>query len=219
MGDKDQKSKKASQEDDALIRKIMEKILGSQTFMDRLVRGISERVAKAVKDELQLISNEVKELKQALQETSNSLDNLEQFSRRKNLRVFGIPGDVTHNEDTTAKIVALFNEKMDVQVRREDIETCYRVRGTRRENQSAPPVFVRLINHKLKKEIYAHKTKLKGSKVVLREDLTSRRLLLLDAAVKRYGRKNAWSINGTIYHKTGPDGGIIRSSYEDFQEN
>nr|CAH7753485.1 unnamed protein product [Callosobruchus chinensis] len=40
---------------------------------------------------------------------------------------------------------------------------------------------------------------LKGSGIVVKEDLTDNRLKLMEAAIERASLKRVWSYNGTIY--------------------
>nr|CAI5854777.1 unnamed protein product [Callosobruchus analis] len=47
--------------------------------------------------------------------------------------------------------------------------------------------------------IFNNKKMLKGSGIVVKEDLTDNRLKLMQAAIEKISLKGVWSYNGTIY--------------------
>lgn len=58
-------------------------------------------------------------------------DNVEQYSRRNCLRVFGIPEK--ENEDVEELLISVFNNNMKLNVEKSSIERCHRV-GIRNVN-------------------------------------------------------------------------------------
>nr|CAH7740405.1 unnamed protein product [Callosobruchus chinensis] len=59
---------------------------------------------------------------------------------------------------------------------------------------------------------YNRKRFLKGSNIVIKEDLTILRLKIIHAAYEKYGYRNIWSTNGAIFAKTG--NGVEKLSLE-----
>nr|CAI5862648.1 unnamed protein product [Callosobruchus analis]CAI5865949.1 unnamed protein product [Callosobruchus analis] len=50
--------------------------------------------------------------------------------------------------------------------------------------------------------VYNKKKMLKGTRMVIKEDLTARRLKIVKTASDKYGFKNVWTVNGKIFGKT-----------------
>nr|CAI5843484.1 unnamed protein product [Callosobruchus analis] len=51
----------------------------------------------------------------------------------------------------------------------------------------------------LRRNIYSKKKMLKGSGVVIKEDLSDYRLKLMDAAIEKISLRRVWSFNGNIF--------------------
>lgn len=57
-------------------------------------------------------------------------------------------------------------------------------------------------DNQTKNKIFRVKKMLKGSNIVMKEDLTNERLKLVKEASDKYGYKNVWTFNGIIFAKT-----------------
>lgn len=138
------------------------------------------------------ISNdEQKKLKQ-------KVDHLQQSTKKNNIRLFGIKE--ADNENLSTKTVELLSNKLKISVSSDDVISVYRV-GQRRKD-SPRHVLVVFRDDKIKNSIYNKKRLLKGSGVVMKEDLTAERLKIVKSASERYGFKNVWTVNGTVFAKT-----------------
>lgn len=124
-------------------------------------------------------------------------DMLEQYSRRNSLRIFGIPHE--KGENTDKLLVKLCNEKLNVPITEMDIDCSHRLPA--REN-NCPPIIVKFCRRSIKNLVFRNKSKLKNSKIVVREDLTRRRMQLLNQAKSLLGSRNVWSFDGVILAKT-----------------
>nr|CAH7758501.1 unnamed protein product [Callosobruchus chinensis] len=100
---------------------------------------------------------------------------MEQFSKRCNLRFFGIPE--TNNEKCREVIINIIKTKLKLSsISPEDIEVAFRS-GSSKEN--AP-------------------RNLKGSRITIREDLTATRMTIVKEKIAKHGKNQVWTTNGRI---------------------
>nr|CAI5831854.1 unnamed protein product [Callosobruchus analis] len=78
---------------------------------------------------------------------------------------------------------------------RDEIIACYRTGKKNRNNSRA--ILLKLTNNHIKQEIY--NTKLKGSGIIIKEDLTENRLRLMEAAIDKTTLRSVWSYQGTVH--------------------
>ena len=80
-----------------------------------------------------------------------------------------------------------------------------RVTRSTTEKTKHRPIIVRFKDERRKIDIYKKKSKLKGSKMMLTENLTKLRYLRYLDAIQVYGKFNTWSMNGRIFIKEGDE--------------
>lgn len=126
------------------------------------------------------------------------VDRLEQYSRRENVRVFGLP-EGPGKEDTSAEVVKLASD-MGLHLKKEDISVSHRLPG---RGKGPQPVIVKFVRRSTKVDMLRAKKKLKHvdgrSKVFVEEDLTPLRSKMLKAVRQDAATKSAWSIDGKIF--------------------
>lgn len=197
---------RSSAEDEALIKKVIEKVLASDILKNELISKIQCEIFAEYQQKLQALTGKVVQLEADLvecrNETKRSVDNSEQYSRRNNLRIFGVPEE--RNEDTSKVVTILCKEKLKLDISPDLMDSCHRLPGKEPQHR---PIIVKFLSHRVKKMISNNKKLLKGTKLVIREDLTQFRNSLMKAAVKKYGNKSVWSNDGKIYVKV--DGKVI----------
>nr|CAI5831867.1 unnamed protein product [Callosobruchus analis] len=118
------------------------------------------------------------------------LDEMDQACRSANLRIFNLK-------------------------EANDFEVCHRV--GRKEEGKNRGVFIKITSIEKRNLIYAKKKHLKGTGVVVREDLTSLRAELLRKAIEKIGLRNVWTENGKIFSIFNKKKIIIRN-IEDFSD-
>nr|CAH7753484.1 unnamed protein product [Callosobruchus chinensis] len=123
-------------------------------------------------------------------------DDLEQQAKINNLRIYKI--NETPNENLPQVMIQLFHTRLGIKVGMEDIITCTRI-GKRQPNNRPRGVFIKFSSTSIRHNIFNNKKMLKGSGIVVKEDLTDNRLKLMEAAIERASLKRVWSYNGTIY--------------------
>ncbi|KAK3922774.1 Spike glycoprotein [Frankliniella fusca] len=171
--------------------------------LESLILKTVQVALKPVSDSLETLTKEIEELKVDLQQNDhrisklekfveNKLDELEQYGRRNNLRIFGVPEKPGEDTDDIVLQVA---EKMGVELDKSVIDRSHRV-GKR--GSQARPIIVKFIGYGPRRTMFTNKKNLKNSKITVREDLTAYRLQVLKEAVSRYGMKQVWSRDGII---------------------
>ena len=71
--------------------------------------------------------------------------------------------------------------------------------------ESRRPIIVKLCNYHDKEKMYQAKKNLKGTKIMIVESLTKRRLELLKRAKETFGATNVWTLDGKIFTNKGVD--------------
>jgi len=121
-------------------------------------------------------------------------DMLEQYTRRNNLRIFGISEG--KDEDCEGKALEIINRKLELNMTREQI--C-RVHRTGKIKSNKPRgIIIKFVSYKQRSLVFQNKKKLKGSGIIITEDLTKNRLSLYKTACDVYGPRNTWSKDGCI---------------------
>ena len=142
------------------------------------------------------------------------LNDLEQYSRKNNLRIFGILDK--DRKETSAKteqlVLKLFKEKLGILwINANNIEIAHRtgrfVEGSNR------PIIVKLTSRKVKNEVILNRKKLKGKNISIAEDLTIENVKRLRMLNSLEVCTSSWSFDGKLFIKNKHDEKIeVRSS-------
>lgn len=124
------------------------------------------------------------------------LDNLQQYSRRNNIRIFGIKEEAA--EDTHKVVLNMFSEKLKLKIDESAIDRTHRVGGNTSKNRH---LIVKFVSYQTRAQIILNRKLLKGTGITVTEDLTVRRLVLLKTAKQKVNKENAWSRDGNIWIK------------------
>ncbi|KAB0801732.1 hypothetical protein PPYR_03918 [Photinus pyralis] len=216
-------SASASGDDDSTVEKVVSKMITSQTFVE-LASQIRACIASEFQVQLKVFSEKVVQLENELSDTKSDLskisteldvvksellavktelktskDETEQYSRRNSLRIFGVPE--TANEDVTSIVAALCKDHLELPITTDMIDCAHRLPAKEGETR---PIIVKFIARNVKNLIFKSKKRLKGSKIVICEDLTKYRQQLLKECIKMYGSKQVWTSECNIFVKRGP---------------
>ena len=160
-----------------------------------------------------------KQQRSNIQELQESLDELEQYSRKNYIEIHGIPVDIGISTD---EVVCKVAAAVGVQIVPYNIEIShrlYRKKGTK-------PIIAKFPNHKDKAKLYKARVQLKnltlsvlfpsysatglaGQRIFINENLTRYRSDMMKLAIEK--RKDGKilsisSLNGKIFIKTSPSG-------------
>ena len=166
---------------------------------------VEEAAAKAVNDYLttEFFKEEVKNYIEEILPTLITdpimarCDDLEQYSRRNNIRIIGVPE--TAEENTDKITIDLVQQKLGVELKENDICRTHRV-GRKKPGQHRQ-IIVKLTRHNIKSTIMRKKKVLReaGSDVKIQEDLTHGRLDAIKELNKhKENIHTLWTIDGTI---------------------
>lgn len=201
--------------DTAYIEKCVSNYLSGHSVIDDIISKLSDKIREVVEtavrtamtaanEELASLRSEVTKLTGRLQEVECKLgdrtDELEQYQRRNNLRIFGLAE--TQDEDTDQLVLKMCRDKLDIDL---PVTAVCRSHRVGRQPEPAPdgrsrhrPIIVRFTSYRERRRVFDAKKRLKGSGFTIKEDLTSRRLEVLQKAASYFGPRNAWTRDGRV---------------------
>ncbi|KAK7102729.1 hypothetical protein V1264_020910 [Littorina saxatilis] len=100
------------------------------------------------------------------------------------------------------KVLALFNNKLSVKVSPEDIEAVHRLGRLQRDRSTPRGTIVRFVSRRIRDQILFNRRGLKGSGVVIVEDLTQTTQYLFHKVKEDAICEKAWTKNGKVIMKT-----------------
>ena len=172
------------------IRKLNENVSKLANIESRLA------IQKTVTDNL---FDENNKLYDKITKLEKQLDDHEQHGRNVNLLLHGVKE--VKNENSSEVFVTNLTAHLPVGLTTNDIARCHRLGPPRKIGSKPRPLIARFSSEMKKIEIFRNKKHLKGQGIVLSENLTKRRWLLLQAAVEAVGIRNVWSQEGRVYAK------------------
>nr|KAG5693659.1 hypothetical protein BaRGS_017389 [Batillaria attramentaria] len=192
----------------------------------------------SLKQQLAECKSEVLEMKRIAEEakavanaTRKSNEELEQYGRRNNVRMYGVaePDDETP-EACEAKVLKIISEKLGLtNIRPQDIDAVHRLgapkkRQRRRQHQGDKDdrasdsdsdterrprgIIIRFVSRKCAQSVLKNRSKLKNSGVVVVEDLTHARYVLYMRCREHEKVSDAWTINGKVFVRSAADGKV-----------
>lgn len=165
--------------------------------------------------QLSIKDETITSLQSRVSNMEEQLDRQEQYTRRPNLRLHGIPENM-NGEDTTKIALSIFNDAdkmaMSPQITLEDLERTHRTGKKTNDDGNRLPrsIIVRFVREGLRDRVYRSRVKLKdynnrsNTPVYINEDLTGLRArMLFDCRklVKTKKIKECWSFMGNLYLK------------------
>lgn len=170
------------------------------------------------------LERKVTEVKSGLQKISWDMDKLEQYTRKENIKIYGIP--VSENENTNRIAIELASQ-LGVKIADEDISVSHRLpppRHHRSDGRQPPPaIIVRFTRRDKKTELMRKKKNLKGMKregwnIYINDDLTQLRGTVCRALREEKNVKNVWSNNGKILCACNENGKEIIKSVDNLKD-
>ena len=159
-------------------------------------------VSKAVSD--RLFAEKLK-LDNKIHDLEDSINDLEQYSRRNCLLIHGVKEKARENTDELA--LDVFNNSLEINTTVNDICRSHRI-GKKRPDKTRP-IIVKFLSYRSRQQVFANKRKLKGSSVSVSESLTKTNFNLLRKSQVSLGKSNVWTFDGRICFKT-DDNDLIR---------
>ena len=224
--------------DNKQLKKELAELKASLQIKDQELRDLKTTFAKASKANIEMAKSlkatttsldvakrDLQKQNEEIEFLNESLDNLEQYTRKNSLEFHGVPeNSYASTEEAVLKIAAA----LDVQVAPNDIEISHQLRRKKGNNA----IIAKFCSHKVKTSLYKARIKLKNIKasdlfpsasyaavagstdrLFINENLTSYRRGLVDSANKK--RRDGyiisvWTMDGKVFVKTSPDGNPVR---------
>lgn len=172
----------------------------SQNIIDVILKRFDENESRIMSEIATLkegnaqLRNKCDVLEKRLETQDETILQMERRLNRNNVIIYGI--DEKEMESELAKnIVEVLNTKLEIDINKGDIEQVYRI-GKRKINESPRPIRLLLINNIVKNKIVQTKSKLKGTKIFINDDLP--KTLRIREAEKRRKRMES---NGKTINK------------------
>lgn len=192
-----------------VIMNVLKKDSFTATLIDIVSSSIKDIIKQEMKDVIGFYQAKITELEENIKtlesdnkklhdKTNARQDTFDQQLRRKNIRIFGIKEE--KNECTEDVVIKTLSKKLNIDIPSDSIDECYRVGGVK-EGKNKRHILIKFTTFKIKNMIYKNKSNLKGSNLVIKEDLTPYRLNELKMLSDKHGTRNVWSMNGEIYFK------------------
>ena len=118
-------------------------------------------------------------------------DNMEQYSRRNSIQMFGIPEteqDSSAAEDTTSLVCQTLTNKLGISVSPIDIDVSHRI--GRIGGERPRPIIIKFVRREKRLEALRNRKKLVGTSVAIDVDLTKERANFLRRAKERFGPRH-----------------------------
>ncbi|KAL8608721.1 hypothetical protein ACOMHN_067673 [Nucella lapillus] len=148
------------------------------------------------------MSDEVERLEKKVKEGKEMRNNLEQYTRKDNIKIINLQGDKPRetSDETEKRVVDFLHSQLGLTTITSDhISIAHRV-GPYRQSQNRP-IIVKFISRKTKVSVMKNKRNLKGQKIYINEDLTKLNAQRLAELKKHIGVLSAWSFEGSLYCK------------------
>lgn len=194
-----------------IVNKLNEKVdtLENRVFeLETTTDDLNRKVASLEKKIMQM-EESISEIGYAAEKAEYGVNELEQYTRKSSVRIFGLPDERDEKyENTCDKIHSLLQSKLSMDIQNSDIDIAHRL--GRFDSKKNRPVIVKFMSRRKKMECIANRYKLKGSPVVIKDDLTQENQYLLDTC--RYDDRvhRSWTDNGKLYVQLVQDSSIHR---------
>lgn len=205
-----------------IVESTLKKFISDKDFLGSLAESVAKKVELNLEKTFSEQNKKLQEMQQKLtaielqngqllKETESlrrDNDMLQQYTRRNNLRIYGIPEK--QNENTDAIVINLLKEKLNIDLGIDRIERSHRIGNLK----TGRHIIVKFSSYRDRHRIFENRRKLKGTGIVISEDLTKTRLNILKSAQKKFNRENVWSLDGTIWIKINNQKFGVRSEAE-----
>nr|XP_054757115.1 protein unc-13 homolog C-like [Lytechinus pictus] len=177
------------------------------------------RVDLAMKEkEIKTLKSSVEKMESRMAACQTRADDLEQYSRRNNVRVFGVPE--APDEDTDDQVIKIVSNHLGYNLTKAEIDRSHRSGKPRSPNSKPRPILVKLCSHRSKFALLKNRRKMKDSGFSIQEDLTRANHEILMKLVKHPKVAAAWSADGRVIAalKTSQDGVQVKKVFTSLQQ-
>lgn len=179
-----------------LIKETVKESVSLAILDPKLMELVASKVSVTLDERLIKMESELKEnISSTRIHLEDKIDNLEQYTRRSNIRVFGVPEE--NNENLETKLIETFKNKMNLVIKPEFIDRCHRL-GKIRNDGKHRAVIVKFCSYKHRSIVIQNRRFLANTGLSVAEDLTKGRYNLYRKACVEFGTRNTWTLDGVI---------------------
>lgn len=178
---------------DRALEKKMDEFLRRTEVNSAQIHDI-EGAMEASANESKTIQEKIASLEERCDRALKELNQQEQYSRRNCLRIFGI--EEKPNENTDEIVLETASKQLGLLLQPTEIDRSHRI-GKPEPNKSIP-IIAKFCSNETRSLVMKNRRKLKGTHIVVREDLTQPNQELLQATKAHPLVKSAWFHDGKI---------------------
>lgn len=179
----------------------------------KVVQALQVVISEPLQKEIQELKNIIAQkdqrinvLEKEVKDLNLKCDSNEQYSRRNNLRIHGLPESPDNDGNLHNTVVSLLNEELQLSppLADADVDRLHRVGPRHTSTSQRPrPCIIKLTSYQARDRIYKSRSKLRHStkEIYINEDLTQRRAALLwkIRGLKKSKRIiDGWSYDGKV---------------------
>lgn len=205
------------------MNKQVEDLNKTTTDLKNTVSGLQKQVTdKQAEINAQKAANEKlnEQLETLNVNTETKINDIEQYSRKNNVRVSGIPetGNETAEQSIEIVVEKLNNKIADLNLQRDDIDIAHRL--GRQKKDKTRQIIVKFSSRLKRDELMRRRRDLKHTGIFVSEDLTPINQLVLACLRKKMPDEvdQAWSKGGKLFYKQKSNPNTITEvQYKDYQ--
>ena len=157
---------------------------------------IESLVKKEIEASVQPLRDQISALKSQVNEAKLHSNDNEQYSRRCNLRIYGIPE--TDGENCYDLVTTFCKEDLKCDFDKNEIDRTHRVGKVKEGSISPRAIIVKFISYQTKAKVLSNRRNLKGRKFFVNEDLTIFNKIIFDKARRSLDKLPVWTADGKI---------------------
>lgn len=156
---------------------------------------------ETITSSLQELKKETCDVRLELSKVRKDITKMELQKNVNTLIIHGLKEEEHENINET--VVSFFQQKLKLQINKNQINFCYRLGKKEAKHKSAKsrPISVRFVSRWVRNLVFTNKKLLKGTKMLITELLTVENLNLYKKACDIYDKNNVWTYNGLVYTK------------------
>ena len=171
-----------------------------------LENNVMQEKLTGLSDVVDNLRGELRDVRKSSDATKKRCNDVEQWTRKSAIRVFGIARK--ERENCTKLVHSVIVEKLKMKdIPISAIEVAHRVGQSR--NGKSPAIIVKFLRRDVRDAVLRARRALKGSGVSISEDLTYDNQRLLGEVKTHEDIDNAWSWNGKIFAKIATNDKIV----------
>ncbi|KAK9681218.1 hypothetical protein QE152_g38491 [Popillia japonica] len=207
-----------------LFQECLADIVQNDAFIQKVAAAIAKTIDQKIDVALKTYSAKWEMLEKENRMLVNKLDQLEQYTRRNSLRIFGVSEQ--KDENLEDKVVNICKQKLNVDLTSCCIDRIHRIgpNKTNRNNgrgillkfasyksklillknrNNGRGILLKFASYKSKLILLKNRHKLRGTNIIIAEDLTKTRYDLYRSAQRKHGKKNTFISDGVVFVKVG----------------